>query len=60
MGNVQAFNTDKIGFQVTAVSPKSPGEQAGLKVTDDFILTMNGLALPFIEPEKIMSTVKVQ
>lgn len=59
MGNAQAFNSDKIGFQVTAVSPNSPGEEAGLKVTEDFILTMNGQALPFIEAEKIMSTVKV-
>lgn len=59
MGNAQAFSTDKIGFQLTGVQPKSPGEQAGLIVTEDFILTMNGLALPFIEPDKIMSTVKV-
>jgi|LFUF01.1.fsa_nt_gi S1-C subfamily serine protease len=59
MGNAQAFKTDKIGFQVISVSPQSPGEDAGLKVHDDFILTMNGQALPFMEAEKIMSTVKV-
>lgn len=59
MGNAQALNSDKIGFQVISVSPQSPGEAAGLKVTEDFILTMNGQSLPFMEAEKIMSTVKV-
>lgn len=60
MGNAHTFKTDKIGFQVTNISPRSPGEKAGLKVTEDFILTMNGQDIPFIDPEKIMQTVKVQ
>ena len=59
MGNAQTFKTDKIGFQVTSVSPLSPGAEAGLVVLTDFILTMNGQSLPFMEVEKIMSTVKV-
>jgi hypothetical protein len=59
MGNAQSFGSDKIGFQVTSVSANSPGEAAGLLVTEDFILTLNGQALPFMETEKIMSTVKV-
>jgi hypothetical protein len=60
MGNAQSFGSDKIGFQVTSVSANSPGEAAGLLVTEDFILTLNGQALPFMETEKIMSTVKVR
>ena len=59
MGNAQAFKSDKIGFQVTAIFKQSPGEKAGLKVNEDFILTMNGQALPFMDPEKIMNIVKV-
>ena len=58
MGNVNAFHSDKIGFQVTNISPQSPGEKAGLQLTD-FILTMNGQDIAFIDPEKIMTTVKV-
>mmetsp|Transcript_63582 Transcript_63582/g.112301 ORF Transcript_63582/g.112301 Transcript_63582/m.112301 type:complete len:189 (-) Transcript_63582:360-926(-) len=57
MGNVNAFHSDKIGFQVTNISPQSPGEKAGLQLTD-FILTMNGQDIAFIDPEKIMTTVK--
>lgn len=60
MGNAHTFKTDKIGFQVTSISPRSPGEKAGLKVAEDFILTMNGQDIPFVDPEQIMSTVKVQ
>jgi len=59
MGNAHTFKTDKIGFQVTNISPRSPGEKAGLKVTEDFILTLNGQDIPFVDPEKIMATVKV-
>ena len=58
MGNAHAFQSDKIGFQVTNISPRSPGEKAGLQLTD-FILTMNGQDIAFIDPEKIMTTVKV-
>ena len=60
MGNAQGFKTDKIGFQVTSVKPLSPGAACGLREVDDFILTMNGLALPFMEAEKIMAIVKVR
>lgn len=60
MGNAQAFGkTDKLGFQIISVAAHSPGAQAGLQVNDDFVLTMNGLAVPFMEVEKIMSMVKV-
>jgi hypothetical protein len=60
MGNAHTFKSDKIGFQVTAITSQSPAASCGLKVMDDFILTINGQDLPFMDPDKIMTVVQVR
>lgn len=60
MGNAASKRKNKLGFHVTEVKLGSPGENCGLKVNDDIILTANGIILSEMEsPKAVNDLVKV-
>lgn len=53
MGNVNNPYADQYGFRVIEIKSKSPAEKAGLQVSTDFIVTINGRNLNELETSEI-------
>lgn len=59
MGNVNNPYADQYGFRVIEIKSKSPAEKAGLQVSTDFIVTINGRNLNELETSEITRHVAV-
>lgn len=58
MGNTNQYG-DYYGFRVVEIRPDSPSEKAGLRVSTDYIIAINGNNLNELETHEITRLVAV-